>query len=120
MNPPTSTSLTTLVRRLVLGSVVFSLLYGEIRRRTGSIWPAVLMHWSGNVLANGLLLTTVTLNDGYGGVASFGIEGVMMMVLALAVTWALIAPPRRGAEPDEAEALELERSDRPAPPVRRP
>ncbi len=75
----------TLVPRFVLGAVVFSIVYGEIRLRTQSFWPAVLMHWLGNVFANGLLLTTVSLADGRGWLSSFGLEGVLIMTIAAAV-----------------------------------
>ena len=37
--------------------------YGEIRLRVNSFWPAVLMHWSGNTIANTLLLGFVTWRE---------------------------------------------------------
>ncbi len=60
----TSESLWTLLPRFVLGTIIFTVVYGEIRLRTRSVWPAVLMHWSGNTVANGLLTTAVALTPG--------------------------------------------------------
>ena len=48
----TSEGLVTLLPRFILGTIVFAVVYGEIRIRTGSVWPAVLMHWMGNTFAN--------------------------------------------------------------------
>lgn len=38
------------------GVIVQAVVYGEIRRRTGSVWPAVLMHTAANALINPLVL----------------------------------------------------------------
>lgn len=75
----------TLLPRFVLGTIISSVVYGEIRLRTGSAWPAVLMHWLGNVLANGLLLTIVVLPPERAWLGSFGVEGVLMMAIAALV-----------------------------------
>ena len=77
----TNEGLATLLPRFVLGTVISTIVYGEIRLCTGSVWPAVLMHWLGNTIANGLLTTIVVLAPGYVWFSSFGVEGVLMMIL---------------------------------------
>jgi membrane protease YdiL (CAAX protease family) len=82
----TAESLTTLLPRFVLGTVIMAVFYGEIRLRTGSVWPAVLMHGIGNVLSNTLFSSLngepfVTLVPGREWLGSFGIEGVLMIML---------------------------------------
>ena len=82
----TSEGLVTLLPRFVLGTFVFAVVYGEIRIRTGSVWPAVLMHWTGNTLANTLLSGFagegfVALVPGLEWLGSFGVEGILMIGL---------------------------------------
>ena len=93
----TDESLLTLVPRFVLGAVIATVVYGEIRLRVNSFWPAVLMHWSANTIANTLLLGFVTFVPGRAWLGSFGIEGVLMMVVFAVVGgwlyWARIASP---------------------------
>jgi len=76
----------TLLPRFILGTIVFAVVYGEIRIRTGSLWPAVLMHWIGNTVANTLLAGFagagfVSLLPGKEWLGSFGVEGVLMIAL---------------------------------------
>ena len=78
--------LATLIPRFIIGTFVFAIVYGEIRIRTGSFWPAVLMHWIGNAIGNTLLSGYagrgfVTLTPGRELLGSFGVEGVFMIVL---------------------------------------
>ena len=80
----TSEGLVTLLPRFVLGAIVFAVVYGEIRIRVGSVWPAVLMHWIGNTFANTLLAGFagegfVALVPGKEWLGSFGVEGVLMI-----------------------------------------
>jgi membrane protease YdiL (CAAX protease family) len=82
----TSEGLVTLLPRFVLGTIAFAVVYGEIRIRTGSVWPAVLMHWIGNTLANTLLTGFagagfVALVPGKEWLGSFGVEGVWVIAL---------------------------------------
>lgn len=82
----TGEGIITLLPRFVLGTVVSAVLYGEIRLRTGTLWPAVLMHWVGNTLANTLLLGAdgggfVEFAPGRVWIGSFGVEGVLMMLI---------------------------------------
>ena len=82
----TSEGLVTLLPRFILGTIVFAVVYGEIRIRTGSVWPAVLMHGTGNTLANTLLAGFagagfISLVPGKEWLGSFGVEGVLMIAL---------------------------------------
>lgn len=77
----TNAELTTLLPRFILGTMISTVVYGEIRMRSGSVWPAVLMHWIGNTLANGLLTTIVVLVPGREWLGSFGVEGALMMII---------------------------------------
>jgi membrane protease YdiL (CAAX protease family) len=82
----TSEGLVTLLPRFILGTIVFAVVYGEIRIRTGSVWPAVLMHGTGNTLANTLLAGFagagfIALVPGKEWLGSFGVEGVLMIAL---------------------------------------
>ena len=82
----TSEGLVTLLPRFILGTIVFAVVYGEIRIRSGSVWPAVLMHWTGNTIANTLLAGFagagfVSLLPGKEWLGSFGVEGVLMIAL---------------------------------------
>ncbi len=75
-------SMVTFVPRFVLGSTISAVLYGEIRQRTGTFWPAVLMHWTGNTIANTLLTGIVTLVPGWEWLGTFGASGFFMMIMA--------------------------------------
>jgi membrane protease YdiL (CAAX protease family) len=82
----TPEGLITLLPRFIIGTFVFAIVYGEIRIRTGSFWPAVLMHWIGNSIGNTLLTGFsgkgfVSLAPGRELLGSFGVEGVFMIVL---------------------------------------
>jgi len=82
----TSEGLVTLMPRFILGAIVFAVVYGEIRIRTGSVWPAVLMHWVGNTIANTLLTGFagegfVSFVSGMEWLGSFGVEGILMIAL---------------------------------------
>lgn len=82
----------------LVGTIVSAVVYGEIRLRTGFLWPAVLMHWVGNSLANTLLSGGfVTLAPGREWLGSFGVEGVLMIGIAALVGLGLYRARRRGS-----------------------
>jgi membrane protease YdiL (CAAX protease family) len=54
------------VPTLVLGLMVLAVLYGELRARTGSIWPGVVLHTISNALANPLLINGHLTFEGHG------------------------------------------------------
>ena len=90
----TSEGMATLLPRFMLGTIIAAILYGEIRRQTGSVWPAILMHGLANTVANSLLAGTdgaafVTFVPGKEWLSSFGIEGVIMIALSGLVAAAL-------------------------------
>jgi membrane protease YdiL (CAAX protease family) len=61
-----------------LGAIAHSIVYGEIRMRTGSVWPAFLMHAVSNAVNNTLLLGGfITIAEGKALLVSPGIEGVL-------------------------------------------
>jgi membrane protease YdiL (CAAX protease family) len=63
---------------LLVGTVGQSVVYGEIRLATGSMWPAWTMHTIGNTLGNALLISNVIrLVPGKELWASPGAEGVI-------------------------------------------
>ena len=56
ITPYTTESLTTLLPRFLLGTIVASIVYGEIRLLTNSVWPAVLMQTAGGAFIGALML----------------------------------------------------------------
>ena len=82
----TPEGLETLLPRFVLGTITLAVIYGEVRLRTNSLWPAVIMHWSGNTIANTLLEGFasdgfVSLSPEWIWLTSFGAEGVLSITL---------------------------------------
>jgi len=75
----TSEELVTLLPRFLLGTIVLAVVYGEIRIRTGSVWPAVLMHWVGNSIANPLVAGFVLFSAGKEYLGSVGVDGLFMI-----------------------------------------
>jgi hypothetical protein len=49
-------NLATLVPRFLLGTMAVSIVYGEIRILTDSVWPAVLMQTAGGIFIGALVL----------------------------------------------------------------
>jgi membrane protease YdiL (CAAX protease family) len=56
ITPYTMESLVTLTPRLVLGAIAASMVYGEIRLKTDSVWPAWLMHTVGATVVTAFML----------------------------------------------------------------
>jgi membrane protease YdiL (CAAX protease family) len=71
---------------LLVGTICQSVVYGEIRLATGSVWPAWVMHTIGNGIGNALLLGGfVRLVPGRELWFSPGAESVVSIVLMFAV-----------------------------------
>lgn len=78
----TTQGLGSLIPLVIVGSIAASIVYGEIRLLTNSVWPAVLMHAVGNAVVNTLLLGGyVALASGTEFLFSPGAEGVLAAVL---------------------------------------
>jgi membrane protease YdiL (CAAX protease family) len=75
----TSEGLASYIPRFYLGAFAFSIVYGEIRLITSSFWPAVLMHWVGNSIANPLVAGFVMFSAGREYLGSIGVDGLFMI-----------------------------------------
>jgi membrane protease YdiL (CAAX protease family) len=75
----TTEGMATYIPRLFLGAFAFSIVYGEIRMITGTFWPAVLMHWVGNTIANPLVAGFVLFSAGKEYLGSVGVDGLFMI-----------------------------------------
>ena len=75
----TTEGLGTFIPRFYLGAFVFSIVYGEIRIITTTFWPAVLMHWVGNTIANPLVAGFVTFAVSREYLGSLGVDGLIMV-----------------------------------------
>jgi membrane protease YdiL (CAAX protease family) len=75
----TTEGLATYIPRLYLGAFAFSIVYGEIRMITRTFWPAVLMHWVGNTIANPLVAGFVLFSAGKEYLGSVGVDGLFMI-----------------------------------------
>jgi membrane protease YdiL (CAAX protease family) len=76
----TTEGLGTYLPRFYMGCYAFTLVYGEIRMRTHSVWPAVVMHWFGNSIANPLVAQFVVLEPGMEALGSPGVDGLWPIV----------------------------------------
>jgi membrane protease YdiL (CAAX protease family) len=71
---------------LLVGTIGQSVVYGEIRLATGSVWPAWAMHTIGNALGNALLLSgVIQLAPGRELWYSPGAEGVISVLAMFAI-----------------------------------
>lgn len=76
--------------RFLIGSVAASLVYGEIRLRTDSVWPAVLMHTAGGAFIATLLLE-VLMTPETAFLFSPGVEGTLTIAIFTLVGLGLYA-----------------------------
>jgi len=71
---------------LLIGTICQSVVYGEIRLATDSVWPAWIMHTIGNAVGNALLLSgLIQLNRGKELWFTPGAEGIVGMILIFAI-----------------------------------
>jgi len=63
ITPYTAESTATLFPRFLAGAVAASIVYGEIRILTGSVWPAVFMQTAGGAVLGALLLQNLLAVD---------------------------------------------------------
>lgn len=71
--------LLTFIPRYYLYMFALSIFYGEIRKITGSVWPAVLMHAFTNAIQHPMDLKYISILPGKEFIASF--SGLIMIIL---------------------------------------
>lgn len=81
ITPYTTESLTTLLPRFLLGTIAASIVYGEIRIRTNSVWPAVLMQSAGGLLIGALMSDGLIMISSMAWLFSPVLEGGLTIVL---------------------------------------
>ncbi len=93
----TSVSLPLFLPLLVLGLTAASLVYGELRVRTGSIWPGVLLHSMANAVVTPLIVERALRFDGHADVlfSPVATSIVMTLLFAAAGIWLLRRRPRK-------------------------
>jgi membrane protease YdiL (CAAX protease family) len=94
----TSEDLGAYLPRFYLGCYAFTIVYGEIRMRTDSVWPAVAMHWFGNAIANPLVAGFVVLEPGMEALGSPGIDGLWPIVFFVCLGVGLYLARTKGKE----------------------
>ena len=101
-------SLWTLAPRVILGTTVIAIVYGEIRLRTGTVWPAVIMHASSNAVAGAFINTDDVLvqNEAAPWLFAPGVDGVIVIAISSALAAALMA--RRPEHPSPAALANAE------------
>ena len=86
ITPYSAEPLLTLAPRFIVGAMAASLVYGEIRLRTGSVWPAWLMHTAGAVAVGGVFAAgTLRYPAGTEPVFAPVLEGGLMIGLFAAL-----------------------------------
>lgn len=76
---------------MMAGTMAASVLYGEVRARTGSIWPGVLMHSVCNAIATPLMVGGYLTFEGHSDVLFSPVAGsVVLIVLTAAAGVALV------------------------------
>lgn len=75
-----------------LGIVLTSFVYGEIRYRVGSVWPAVIMHTFGNTVSSALILSgLLNIEKADNLFFSIGAEGLIMTGLIVLLGFLILA-----------------------------
>lgn len=90
-------SLWTLAPRIIVGTTIVAVVYGEIRLRTGTVWPAVIMHASGNAVAGALINTDEVLiqNEAAPWLFAPGVDGVVIIAISALLAAVLMTNGRR-------------------------
>lgn len=74
--------------RFIIGIVVLSIVYGEIRLLTGSVWPAVLMHTVGNAFIDTLILSKyIVIREGYEFLMTPSPDGLIAILFTSLIAW---------------------------------
>jgi hypothetical protein len=81
LHAATSLKLATFIAMAVPSLVAVSIVYGELRLLTDSVWPAVVAHAIGNALLDVLIVNGfVRIESGMDALASPGYQGVLSIV----------------------------------------
>ncbi|MDR6882009.1 CPBP family intramembrane glutamic endopeptidase [Bacillus sp. 3255] len=85
--------------RFLLGIAALSVVYGEIRLLTGSVWPAVVMHAAGNAVIDTLILRKYfVISKEYEYILMPSPDGLLAIVFAaLTGCWLYVIRMRRSA-----------------------
>jgi membrane protease YdiL (CAAX protease family) len=81
ITPYTTESLTTLLPRFLLGTIAASIVYGEIRLLTNSVWPAVFMQTAGGMFVGALMTNDFITISSRAWLFTPVLEGGLMIVL---------------------------------------
>lgn len=78
--------MTTFIPLVFIGLIAVSIVYGEIRLLTNSVWPAVLLHTIGNALFLILLMQDyIEITDRAQFLFTPGQEGILITVLFILI-----------------------------------
>ncbi len=80
-----SESLATLAPRFLLGAIAASLVYGEIRLRTHSVWPAIIMQTAGGAFIGALIAAGHVPAGRYAWLRMPALEGGFMLAMFAAL-----------------------------------
>jgi len=83
--PYSNESLATLAPRFLLGTIAASLVYGEIRLRTNSFWPAVVMQTVGGAFIGALVAAGHVPQTRYAWLRMPALEGGFMIAMFAAL-----------------------------------
>ncbi|WEK54571.1 MAG: CPBP family glutamic-type intramembrane protease [Candidatus Cohnella colombiensis] len=79
----TTEGMITFIPRVMIGLIVQSIVYGEIRLRTNSVWPAVIMHTIGNAFVDSLILHKyLNIQTEFNYLVTPSPEGVLAILIA--------------------------------------
>jgi membrane protease YdiL (CAAX protease family) len=81
ITPYATESLAALLPRFLLATIAASIVYGEIRILTNSVWPSVLMQTAGGIFIGALMLDNLITISGGQWLFAPVIEGGLMIIL---------------------------------------
>ena len=97
----TTESALTLVPRFLVATIAVSIVYGEIRLLTDSVWPSVLMQTAGGAVLSGLLVNElIHVESGTAFLVSPGVEGTLNIVFCALVGLGIYLWRRRDVRRD--------------------
>jgi len=74
----------------LIGVVLTSIIYGEVRRRSGTVWTAVVMHTMATAVVNTLFLQEfIQLKNGFEWVISPAVDNIGYILFTGLVAWGL-------------------------------